>query len=149
MIERSYVKRSKGADANGRVPVLRSALSGALLGAIIFSGCAHHANPAQELTAGIAPFTDSRDQTVRLVASAKHSLGAEDLNSLAVVYTALEEKANAYAHFLVESVSSTSFDTDQNNVRASDLMEAINTFNRSFARIGSSKQAASASPSPG
>ncbi|MGB8909636.1 MAG: hypothetical protein WCC84_12905 [Candidatus Cybelea sp.] len=147
MIERSYVKRSKGANTSVRIPVLRSAFSGALLGAIILSGCTHHANPDQELTAGIAPFTDSRDKIVRLVASAKHSLGAEDLNSLAVVYTPLEEKANAYAHFLVESVSSTSFDADQNNVRALELTEAISTFNKNFAKIASSKQAASATPS--
>lgn len=130
-------------NINVRGPILCSAL----LGAMVLGGCTHHLNPAQELSAAVAPFTDSRDQTIRLVASAKHSLGAADLNSLAVAYTPLEEKANAYAHFLVESASATSFDADQNNRRATDLTEAINTFNKAFAGISASKPAASATPS--
>jgi hypothetical protein len=129
-------------NINVRVLGLHFALSVALLGAIVLGGCARHANPTQALSAEVAPFTESRDQTVRLVASAKHSLGAEDLNSLAVTYTPLEEKANAYAHFLVESTSSLSFDGDQNNRRASDLAQAINTFNKAFAGITPSKQTA-------
>jgi hypothetical protein len=129
-------------NINARGPILCSAL----LGGMVLGGCTHHVNPAQELSATVAPFTDSRDQTIRLVASAKHSLGAADLNSLAVAYTPLEEKANAYAHFLVESVSATSFDADQNNRRATDLTVAINAFNKAFAGISGSKPAAPATP---
>jgi hypothetical protein len=139
MIER-LTKHSVGSAG---YPSFGCAFSAVLLGVLLLSGCAHHPSPAQELSAGIAPFTDSRDQTIRVVVSSKHSLGAADLNSLAVAYTPLEERANAYAHFLVVSVNSASFSADQNKQCASDLTAAINAFNKAFTGIASSQQAAS------
>ena len=76
-----------------------------------------------------------------LVATAKHSLGASDLNTLAAAYAALEEKGNAYAGFLVEVVSATSFDPDRNAKYASNVTQAIKTFNKSFATVSPSNQA--------
>ncbi|MGA8574264.1 MAG: hypothetical protein WB609_01075 [Candidatus Cybelea sp.] len=144
MIERSSVKRRIGDAAVGpEFSGPRFALWGAFLGVLLLGACAHHTNPAQELNSAVAPFTDSRDQTIRLIAQEKHSLGAADVNSLAVAYTSLEEKANAYAHFLVVSVSSASLSADQDNQCASDLTAAINTFNKAFAGIVPSKQTAS------
>lgn len=144
MIERRHAKRRVGKAADGsECSGPRFALLGAFLGVLLLGACAHRTNPAQELNSAVAPFTDSRDQTIRLVVQEKHSLGAADLNSLAVAYTPLEEKANAYAHFLVISVSSASFSADQNNQCASDLTAAISTFNKAFARIVASKQTAS------
>ncbi|MGA8575770.1 MAG: hypothetical protein WB609_08850 [Candidatus Cybelea sp.] len=143
MIERSFVKGRVGEAAVGPwCSGPRLALLGAFLGVLLLGACAHRTNPAQELNSAVGPFTDSRDQTIKVVAQEKHSLGAADLNSLAVVYTPLEEKANAYAHFLVISVSSASFNADQNNQCASDLTAAIDTFNKAFAKIVSSKQTA-------
>ena len=113
---------------------------GAILGMLFAGGCTHRTTPAGELQAGVAPFTHAKDQTVTLVATEKHSLGAEDLNSLTVAYTALEEKGNAYADFLVESVSVTSFDADRNNRCASNLSEAVNGFNKAFTAIASPKR---------
>ncbi|MBV9720152.1 MAG: hypothetical protein JOZ77_12605 [Candidatus Eremiobacteraeota bacterium] len=108
-----------------------------------FCGCAHHTTPAQTLSAGVAPFTQSRDQVILIVTAAKRSLGAEDLNSLAVAYTPLEEKANAYAHFLVESVRMGAFDANQNAVCATNLTLAITKFNVAFAQIYASRKASS------
>ncbi len=113
---------------------------GAILGMLVAGGCTHRTTPAGELQAGIAPFTHTKDQTVALVATEKHSLGAEDLNSLTVAYTALEEKGNAYADFLVESVSVTSFDADRNKRCALNLSEAVNGFNKAFTAIASPKR---------
>jgi hypothetical protein len=110
-----------------------------LLVAIIMSGCAHHPNPSADLTSKLAPFTTTRNQAVHLVAATKHSLGPQDLNTLAVTYTALEKKANAYASFMGDSVRSQSFDVDRNNVCASQLMAAINAFNKTFPTIAAAK----------
>ncbi len=137
MIECTYFKRRINANLKAGYFVPRFAL----LGAALLGGCTHHTNPAQELTSAVAPFTDSRDQTINLVAQQKHSLGAADLNSLAVAYAPIEEKANAYAHFLVVAVTSASFSASQNNQCASDLTQAINTFNKVVVGVASSKPA--------
>lgn len=70
----------------------RVAVWGLLFTALV-SGCSHRADPAQELNSALTPFSQTRDQAVDLVATSKHSLGASDLNTLAVSYAALEEKA--------------------------------------------------------
>jgi hypothetical protein len=145
MIESSYVKHRVGKAAIGEGWLkARSALSGAFLGLLLLGGCAHHTNPAQELNSAVAPFAASRDQTIALVARDKHALDAADLNSLAVAYTPLEEKANVYAHFLVLAVGSASFSAEQNNQCALDLTAAINSFNKAFAALGPSKQSSPA-----
>ncbi len=113
---------------------------GAILGMAFAGGCTHRTTPAGELQAGIAPFAQTKDQTIALVAAEKRSLSAADLNSLTVAYTALEEKGNAYADFLVESVSVTSFDAGRNNRCASNLSEAVNGFNKAFTAIASPKR---------
>lgn len=143
MIERSRAKRRIGKVPLGPACCRRLAFSGAFLGVLLLAACAHRNTPAQELNSAVAPFTDFRNETIGLVIQQKHSLGASDLNSLAVAYTPVEEKANAYAHFLVQSVSSSSFSADQNTQCASDLTAAISTFNKAFAGIVSSKPAAS------
>lgn len=109
--------------------------------AALVTGCAHHTDAGRELNSAVAPFTQARDQAVGLVTTAKHSLGASDLNTLAVVYAALEEKGNAYAGFLVEAVSDTSFDSDRNAQYASSLTQAITTFNKSFSSVSPPSQA--------
>ncbi len=113
---------------------------GLLLTALV-TGCSHPTDPAQELNSALAPYSQARDQAVDLVATAKHSLGASDLNTLAVSYAALEEKGNAYAGFFVESVTDSSFDTDKNAKYASNLTQAIKTFNKSFASVSPPSQA--------
>ncbi len=117
----------------------RVAVWGLLFTALV-SGCSHRADPAQELNSALAPFSQARDQAVDLVATAKHSLGASDLNTLAVSYAALEEKGNAYAGFFVEAVTASSFDADRNAKYASNLTQAIKTFNKSFASISPPNQ---------
>jgi hypothetical protein len=95
----------------------------------------HHASALDQLRSTMAPFTSTRDRAVRLVSATKPSLGAEDLNSLAVAYTALEEKGNRYAGFLVEVAQDASFTDQKNTAYASSLGTAIVTFNKSFAAI--------------
>ena len=104
------------------------------------AGCAHHTDPVHELNSEIAPFTHSRDQAVELVTTSKHSLGASDLNSLAVSYGALQEKGDAHAAFLVEVISDASFNGDRNAKYASNLTQAIKTFNKSFASVSAANQ---------
>ncbi len=112
-----------------------------LLFAALVSVCSHRADPAQELNSALTPFSQARDQAVDLVATAKHSLGPSDLNTLAVSYAALEEQGNAYAGFFVESVTASSFDADRNAKDASKLTQAIKAFNKSFASISPPSQA--------
>lgn len=112
-----------------------------LLFAALVSGCSHRTDPAQELNSALAPFSQARDQAVYLVATAKHSLGASDLNTLAVSYATLEEQGNAYAGFFVEAVTDSSFDADRNAKYASNLTEAIKTFNKSLASVSPPSQA--------
>jgi hypothetical protein len=102
---------------------------------VAFAACAHRAEPAGQFNSAIAPFTHSRDVALRLVGSAKHALGADDLNSLTVAYTALEERGNAYAGFLVSAVDDASFSQDKNAAYASSLVAAINKFNKAFRAI--------------
>ncbi len=109
--------------------------------AAIVSGCTHHADPVRELNSAVAPFTLARNQAVGLVTTAKHSLAASDLNTLAVAYASLEEKGNAYAGFLVETVTNTSFDANKNAEYAANLTQAIKAFNKSFASVSPPNQA--------
>lgn len=113
----------------------------ALLLTALVSGCSHHPDPARELNSALAPFSEARDQAVDLVATAKHSLGASDLNTLAVSYAGLEEQGNAYAGFFVEAVTDSSFNADKNSKYASNLTAAIKTFNKSFASVSPPSQA--------
>jgi hypothetical protein len=119
---------------------LRMVVWGVLFTALV-CGCSHRTDPAQELNSALSPFSQTRDQAVGLVATAKHSLGAADLNTLAVSYAALEEKGNDYAGFFVEAVTDSSFDADRNAKYAANLTQAINTFNKSFASIRPPSQA--------
>lgn len=140
MIECSFAKRHVGNPDGPRYPAFFWGPPVALLACILFGGCAHKSDAVQELTAGTAPFTQFRDETIQVVVVEKRSLGAADLNSLALAYTPLEEKANAYAHFLVESVRSESFNADQNNEYAVNFAAAINTFDKAYASIVSPKE---------
>jgi hypothetical protein len=135
------MKSSRKTLATSRIFVL-----GFFFGALL-AGCTHHADPARELSSAVAPFSQARDRAVGLVANAKHSLGAADLNTLAASYAPLEESGNAYAGFLVEAVTATSFDSDRNAKYASSLAQAIKTFNKSFASISPPSQAGATVPS--
>lgn len=104
---------------------------------LLVGGCAHKASQFQD---GLVPYTYTRNQTVGLVSHAKRSLGPADINTLAVAYTALEEKGNAYASFMVEAVSATSFDDTRNQKYAGDFQTAINTFDKSYAALMAAHQ---------
>lgn len=136
MIESSFRRRAGGRP----VTAVAVALQVCVAGLISIAGCTHHKDAVQELDSAIAPFTQSRDEAVQLVTAAKHSLGAADLNTLAVDYSALEEKGNAYAGFLAESLSIESFDADRNAKYAAELAQAIKSFNKSFASVRPAKQ---------
>jgi hypothetical protein len=99
--------------------------------------CARHDN-GDNVSRGLAPFTSARAQTLELIVDAKHSLGAQDLNTLDLAYSDLQQKANAYASFLVRSAGATSFDTDQNTLCAENLRKAIIAFNKTFVTISPS-----------
>lgn len=105
---------------------------------VALSACGHRADAPGQLGTAIAPFTQTRDQALRLVGSAKTSLGAEDLNSLTVAYTALEEKGNAYAGFLVSAIDDASFSAQKNAAYAAGLKAAIKNFNATFKSIAPS-----------
>jgi hypothetical protein len=116
----------------------RALVVAAILGTLL-AGCAHRAASTQ-IQDGLSPFSAARNQAIALVASTKHSLGAADLNTLAVTYTSLEEKANAYASFMVEAVTASSFDPNRNAAYAANLAKAIATFNRAFAALVATRQ---------
>ncbi|HEX3670871.1 MAG TPA: hypothetical protein VHT92_04110, partial [Candidatus Cybelea sp.] len=79
---------------------------GVLCVAALLAGCNHKAPDATaQVKSALAPFTAGRDQATALVAAQKQSLGAADLNTLEVAYTALEAKGNAYAGFIVEAAT--------------------------------------------
>jgi len=99
--------------------------------AFAIAGCSHKSASSQ-ISAGVAPFNTSRNHAVGVVAATKRSLGAADVNTLAVAYTDLQEKANAYASFMVEAVTTSSFDPTRNAKYASDLAKAIAGFNKSY-----------------
>jgi hypothetical protein len=101
---------------------------------LIAAGCSHKASSSQ-LDDGFAPFQTTRNQTVALVGNTKRSLDAADVNTLAVAYTALQEKANAYASFMVEAITTSSFDPARNAKYANDFASAIASFDKSFAAL--------------
>jgi hypothetical protein len=107
-------------------------IAGLLFLVTVTAGCAHRTNPSDELQRQLAPFTQTRNQTVALVKTAKHSLGPLSLNRLQVSYSDLEIKANEYAGFLAESVNVNSFDADRNNQYSGKLKAAIDAFENSF-----------------
>jgi hypothetical protein len=102
---------------------------------LIVAGCSHRASPSSQIDDGFAPFQATRNQTVALVGSTKRSLDAADVNTLAVAYTALQEKANAYASFMVESITTSSFDSTRNAKYATDFATAIASFDKSFGAL--------------
>ncbi len=106
----------------------------AMLG-LVAAGCAHKASESAQLHDGFVPFSSTRTQAIGLVANTKRSLGAADVNTLAVAYTALQEKANAYASFMVEAVATSSFDQTRNAKYADDFAKAISAFNTAFAGL--------------
>jgi hypothetical protein len=113
------------------------AVAVAALLTLALAGCAHRTAQVQD---GFTPFSSLRNQAVALVASAKRTLDAADVNTLAVAYTNLEEKANAYAGFMVEAVTTSSFDSGRNAKYASDLAGAIAVFDKSFAALVTVRQ---------
>jgi hypothetical protein len=102
---------------------------------LAIAGCARHQSASSELSSNLAPFTHTRNQAIALVTSGKHAFDAPSINRLAVAYTDLEEKNNAYAGFLVESASVGSFDAGKNAVYAGKLARAIDAFNASYASL--------------
>src|SRR5579862_1860123 len=103
----------------------------ALLLVAASAGCSHKSSSSQ-ISSGLAPFSATRNQAIGVVAHTKRSLGAADVNTLAVAYTALEEKANAYSSFMLEAVTTSSFDPARNAKYASDLSKGIADFNKSY-----------------
>jgi hypothetical protein len=113
---------------------VRTRLVGIVVACLV-AGCTHHTDAAQEMQKAVAPFTQARDEATALVTTGKHTLGAADLNSLAVMYSALEEKGNAYAGFVIQVANENTFDAQKNGEHAADLTKAIASFNKSFASI--------------
>jgi hypothetical protein len=109
-----------------RAPVVAALLVAAV------AGCAHKQSAYSQISSGFSDFSYTRNQTVALVGNTKRSLGASDINTLGLAYTALEEKANAYADFMVEAVTTSSFDPSRNTQYASDFAKAIANFNKVF-----------------
>lgn len=138
MIESNGFRHRAGRES---MPAARTALQMCVLVLMLGPGCTHHTDAVHELNSAVAPFTQSRDEAVQLVTSAKHLLGAADLNTLAVDYSALQDKGNAYAGFLTESVATASIDAGKNAEDATALAQAIKTFNKSFAAISPASQA--------
>ena len=112
---------------------------------LVVAACSHTATPSSQVQDGFAPFSSTRNQAVGLVSNTKRSLGSEDANTLAAAYTALEEKANAYAGFMVEAITTSSFDLSRNTKYAADLTAAIAAFDRSVAPLSTTHQRALAS----
>ena len=109
----------------------RRVLVAALLG-FVLAGCSHNASPSAQVHSAFAPFSSTRNQVIGLVAGTKRLLGAQDVNTLAVAYTALQQKANAYAGFMAEAIATSSFDAARNARYAADLATAIAAFDKSF-----------------
>ena len=109
---------------------------------LIVAGCANNANTSAQIHDGLAPFSSTRTQAVGLVAHTKRTLGAADLNTLAVAYTSLQEKANAYDGFMVEAVTTSSFDQARNAKYADDFAKAISAFDKALASLTSPGQTA-------
>lgn len=107
---------------------------------LIAAACAHKTSASAQFNQSFAPFSWTRNQAVALVAKSKRSLDAQDVNTLAVAYTALEEKANAYASFMVEAVTTSSFDSARNAQYAADFAKAIAAFDHAFASLEATRQ---------
>lgn len=105
---------------------------GAMLFVTIAAGCTHKASASAQISDGLQPFTWTRNQTVALIAHNKRTLAAADINTLSVAYSDLEEKANAYASFMVEVVTTSSFDPARNTQYASDFEKAIAAFDKAY-----------------
>jgi hypothetical protein len=112
---------------------------------LVAAGCSHNSSASAQFNQGFAPFSSVRNYAVALVANTKRSLGAEDVNTLDLAYTSLQEKANAYASFMVEAVTTSSFDPAKNAEYAADLGKAITAFNRAFAGLEATHQTTIAS----
>jgi hypothetical protein len=108
-----------------------------IVAACLLAACTHHPDAANEMQSATAPFTQARDEATALVATGKHTLGAADTNALAVMYSALEEKGNAYAGFVIQIANENTFDAQKNDGHAADLTKAIASFDKSFASIRS------------
>lgn len=112
----------------------RQLLAVAVLGSIVVA-CTHKPSSIDQINEGLAPFSSTKKQTVAYVAGTKRTLAAADINSLAVAYTALQEKANAYSSFFVEAVTTSSFDPAKNSKCATDFANAIASFDKAFASL--------------
>jgi hypothetical protein len=108
--------------------------------AALAAGCTHQSSPSAQVNAGLAPFATTRNQALGLVANTKRSLQSADVNTLDVAYTDLEEKANAYAGFMVEAVTTSSFDAGRNAQYASDLQGAIVKFDKAVAPLAQTRK---------
>lgn len=105
------------------------------------AACSHTASsPSAQINQGLARFSSTRNQAVGLVSSTKKSLGPEDLNTLAVAYTDLQEKANAYAGFMVEAINTSSFDPGRNSKYSAELQTAIISFDKAFNKLSPTHQ---------
>jgi hypothetical protein len=107
---------------------------------LVVAACSHNNSPSAQINSSFAPFSSSRNQAVGLVSNTKHSLGASDINTLDVAYTALQEKANAYASFMVEAITTSSFDPAKNSKYAADMSTAIASFDKSFTALSENRQ---------
>ncbi|MBV8067683.1 MAG: hypothetical protein JO113_06880 [Candidatus Eremiobacteraeota bacterium] len=104
------------------------------------ASCTHKTSADAQINQGFAPFSSTRNQAVALVYNTKRSLDAADVNNLAVAYTALQEKANAYAGFMVEAVTTSSFDSTRNSKYATDFANAIAAFDKSYATLTATRR---------
>jgi hypothetical protein len=120
----------------------RRALIHVAMLSLVVAGCAHNTSESAQLHDGLAPFSSTRTQAIGLVATTKPSLAAADLNTLATAYTSLEEKANAYAGFMIEAVTTSSFDQTRNAKYAGDFAKAISAFDKTFAGVKATHQTA-------
>src|SRR5581483_2333587 len=116
----------------------RQLLTTLTLAIVALAACGHRTETAGPINSAVAPFEQSRDEALRLVGSAKTLSGADDLNSLTVAYTALEERGNGYASFLVSAIDDGSFSPEKNAAYASGLVAAIQKFNTAFKAIAPS-----------
>jgi hypothetical protein len=107
---------------------------------LVAAACSHNSSPTAQINSGFAPFSTTRNQAVGVVASTKASLGASDVNSLDVAYTKLEEKANAYAGFMVEAITRSSFDPAKNSAYAADLTTALAKFDSALITLSPTRR---------
>jgi len=120
---------------------LRQLLAATTLGFVV-AACSHNNSPSSQINAGLAPFSSTRTSALSIVSSAKRTLAADDVNTLSVAYTRLEEKANTYAGFMIEAVTTSSFDAAKNAQYSADFEKALATFNKTATALGSRKTVA-------